>query len=419
VRVLVITNMYPPHHLGGYELSCRDTVERFRRRGHEVSVLTTTLRFDTAEAAAGDEEHGVHRDLELYWRDHEIVRPPLRERLRIERHNQAVLRARLTEDEPEVVSCWNMGAMSMGLLTTVVEADLPSVLVVCDDWLVYAPRVDPWARRFRHAGPLAGLARRVTGVPTALVDLGRVGAVCFVSESVRRTAADHTRWSFPRWAVTYSGIDRGDFPPAAPDEQAGAWAGRLLYVGRVEARKGIETAIRALAELPASHRLTVLGPVHPRYRADLDRLAGGLGVSDRIELNEVPRPALRDRYLAADAVLFPSEWAEPFGLVPLEAMACGRPVVATGTGGSAEFLRDGWNCLRFRAGDPADLAAAVGRLAADPDLRARLVANGLTTAAELDTDALADALEGWHVAAGRRFADGVPPARRRLGSPPP
>ena len=44
MKVLAIANMYPPHHLGGYELLCQDTVERFRRRGHEVVVLTTTMR---------------------------------------------------------------------------------------------------------------------------------------------------------------------------------------------------------------------------------------------------------------------------------------------------------------------------------------------------------------------------------------
>ena len=78
--------------------------------------------------------------------------------------------------------------------------------------------------------------------------------------------------------------------------------------------------------------------------------------------------------------LFPVRWDEPWGLVPLEAMARGRPVIATGRGGSAEYLRDGENCLLFPAGEAGALAGAVERLAADAALRARLREGGLRTA---------------------------------------
>jgi glycogen synthase len=79
-------------------------------------------------------------------------------------------------------------------------------------------------------------------------------------------------------------------------------------------------------------------------------------------------------------VLFPVRWEEPWGLVPLEAMAAGRPVVATATGGAAEYLRDGENALVVPPDDPVALAAAVRRLE-DEGLRARLVAGGRATAA--------------------------------------
>ena len=86
-------------------------------------------------------------------------------------------------------------------------------------------------------------------------------------------------------------------------------------------------------------------------------------------------------YAAADAVVFPVIWEEPWGLVPLEAMGIGRPVAATGRGGSAEYLEDGENALLFPAGDAPALAAAVERLAADAGLRARLRERGAETAA--------------------------------------
>ncbi|MHB1534379.1 MAG: glycosyltransferase, partial [Acidimicrobiales bacterium] len=118
----------------------------------------------------------------------------------------------------------------------------------------------------------------------------------------------------------------------------------------------------------------------------------------------------------ADCLVFPSEWPEPFGLVPLEAMACGTPVVATGAGGSAEFLVDGANCLLFAPGDPAALAKAVRRLAGDPGLRNLVRDGGWQTSARLSVDQMAESYEAWHVRAaeGRLRAcwKAMPAARR-------
>src|SRR5213076_2573694 len=128
------------------------------------------------------------------------------------------------------------------------------------------------------------------------------------------------------------------------------------------------------------------------YEAEVRALAERLGVGDRITwLGAVSRAQLPDIYAEADCLVFPSRWQEPFGLVPIEAMACGTPVVATGTGGSGEFLRDGYNCVVFHAGESRSLAAAIQRLHDDPDLRRRVVRGGLHTADELDVERLTDA----------------------------
>jgi glycosyltransferase involved in cell wall biosynthesis len=96
-------------------------------------------------------------------------------------------------------------------------------------------------------------------------------------------------------------------------------------------------------------------------------------------------------------------------------MSSGLPVLGTPVGGSAEFLVDDVNCLRFPPGDVDALVDALHRLAGDPQLRARLVAGGRATAAELGVDQLADVLEAWHrhCAAG---ADSFRPEARRLPS---
>lgn len=392
MRVLVLSNLYPPNAMGGYELSCRDVVDRWRQRGHEVTVLTTAQWVDGVVEQAGPEPH-VRRVLQWYWSDHAFTSPGLRETIKLERANHAALAAALEQVRPDVVSVWHMGGMSLSLLTALEQAGVPWVGNVCDDWPLYGPRADAWSRRC--AGwqrPFLSLA----GVPTASADLDRAGHA-FVSAFIRDQLRQRTRWQFPRSEIVGSGVDTVDFPIAS----AGAdrpWKGRLLAVGRVEPRKGFATAVQALEFLPAETQLRIAGVAEPAHLADLHALARSVGAADRVQIEAVPRAALRQLYAEADAVLFPSSWEEPFGLVPLEAMTQATPVVATRRGGSAEFLVDGANCLAFPAGDPAALAAAVQRLAGDPALRLRLAEEGLRTAAGLTTDRLADVLERLHLA---------------------
>src|SRR5207248_198254 len=141
---------------------------RWRARGHDVTVLTTTMRV-AGVADDPDETPGVRRTLEFYWSDHVLLSPPVRRRLQIERHNHAELERALADARPDVVSLWNMGAMSLGLVTALARTGVPMVLNVCDDWLVYGPRLDAWSRLFARVPRAAARAvSAMTGVPTAL-----------------------------------------------------------------------------------------------------------------------------------------------------------------------------------------------------------------------------------------------------------
>jgi glycogen(starch) synthase len=409
-RLLVVTNMYPPHHYGGYELVCREAVEDLRRRGHDVTVLTSDLRVEDRV----DDDQDVRRTLRLYWREPVVVSPPLRERLAIERANQRALRAALDDVRPDVVSVWAMGALSMGMLATVHRRPVAVVHVVNDDWLVYGPEVDAWHRLVRRAGPLAGALERISGVPCRLPDLGSRGTYLFVSEATRRAAQEHSRWRFADTAVVYGGVNTADFDPTAWTGRSG-WGWRLLAVSRLDPRKGLDTAVRAVAQLPPEATLDILGSGDASHRAELEQLARELDVDDRVRFGVTGRDEMAARYAGADAFVFTSRWSEPFGLTPLEAMACATPVVATAVGGTAEFLVDGANALCVPPDDPAALAAAVRRLAADPALRARLVEGGRATVEELGVRRWLDDIAAWHEAAAAGFAGGRPPPRRPVG----
>jgi glycosyltransferase involved in cell wall biosynthesis len=372
VRVLAVGNMYPPQSFGGYELVWRSAVEHLRGSGHEVRVLTT----DYAPHPERPDGADVHRELRWYWHDHAFPKLGPRRLLALERHNAATLERHLARLRPDVVSWWSMGGMSMSLVESVRRTGVRAVGFVHDDWLCYGPDVDHWRRSFGgRKGALAPLAERLTGVP-ATFDLEHAGRWVFVSESTRARALA-CRPGLAATGIAHSGIHPAFLDPAP----SRPWGWRLLYVGRIDERKGIDTVVDAMAHLPAQARLEIVGGWDEREEARLAARADDLGLADRVEFaGQRDRGELLGRYAACDAVVFPVRWDEPWGLVPLEAMGRGRPVVATGRGGSAEYLRDGENCLLFPADDPRALAAALTRLAGDEALRARLRAGGLETA---------------------------------------
>jgi len=355
MRVLTVGNMYPPHHLGGYELTWRSSVEQLRAAGHEVAVLTTGFRRDDPDPAF-PEDPQVSRELRWYWHDHEFPRMWLGDRLKLERHNKATLAKEIDAFRPDAVCWWAMGGMSLALIEQVRQAGIPAVGVVGDDWMVYGPRVDGWTRflrRLRLHGP------RFDDV------------IWLFNSAATRDAAGQADGR-----VVHPGVDTTLFGAHPPHD----WAWRLLYVGRIDPRKGIDAAVEVMAALPPEATLTVLGAGEDAHRAELGALCARLGLEDRVTFGQRPRDELPAAYAAADAVLFPVRWAEPWGLVPLEAMTVGTPVVASGRGGSGEYLRDGQNALVCEP-EPEALAGAVQRLAGDAALRARLRDGGVQTAA--------------------------------------
>jgi glycosyltransferase involved in cell wall biosynthesis len=385
VQILAVANRYPPWSRGGYEVIAASAVAALRAAGHRVSILTTAPDPSDREANRAPLTD-VHRDLRWYWHDHEFPPISLRAAAALERQNARTMRRWLRELGPDIVLWWGMGGMSLSLLEQVRRAGVPTVGVVADDWMTYAAEVDAWTKRWRHRlRPLAPIAERVVGVP-ARVNLASAAMWVFISEHLRSRARVPSEYA----TVAHPGVDPARFASRPPGE----WGWRLLYCGRIDPRKGIARAVESLAQLPAEARLTIDGGGNDKHAAELSALAQRLGVGERVELSfsapeDVPRA-----YVAADAVVFPIEWEEPWGLVPLEAMAVGRPVVASRAGGGAdEYLRDGENCLRFDAGDADALAAAVRRLAGDPALRARLVAGGRETAAGLTERRFNDAIE--------------------------
>jgi glycogen(starch) synthase len=376
MRILAVGLLYPPHYIGGYELICEGVMRAASARGHEIRILTSGYR---APGVVAPDELRVDRALRSYLdatSERAAALNPA-QRLGLERANAALMERTLRDFAPDVVNWWGMGGMSLSLIERVRRRGLASVFVIQDDWLSYGFQIDGWTRMTRRLWPLAPVLEPALGIPIRYC-LERAGRFLFNSEYSLQAAAQAGVAPVDRAVVT-SGV-HGRYLTLAPSEP---WRWRLLHVGRLDPAKGIDVAVAALADLPPQTTLTIAGAGGKEYAANLSRQADALGVRERIELiGPVDPAALPALYAAADAVLFPIRWEEPWGLVPLEAMGIGRPVVAVARGGARTYLRDGENSLLIPSEDPRALAAALQRLAGDPELRARLRAGGARTAAE-------------------------------------
>ena len=173
--------------------------------------------------------------------------------------------------------------------------------------------------------------------------------------------ADYTPAQRPHDAATLALLDRLGVDPSRP---------AVLFVGRITRQKGVPVLLRAAASLPPDVQLVLLAGAAdtPELAAEVVALVGGLRAvrTGVVWVQEMlPRPDVA-RVLGASSVFVCPSVYEPLGIVNLEAMACGIPVVASAVGGIPEVVDDGMTGLLVPPDDPAALAEALGRVLADP-----------------------------------------------------
>ena len=244
----------------------------------------------------------------------------------------------------------------------------------------------PLLGTFHSAEPAAGRLYRLTG-PLLRRWTRRLAARTAVSETARAIAGPALGGPC---AIVPGCTDLSRFSTPAPRPELPSLDGRarrvILFVGRAEARKGLDDLIDAYGQLRARHddlRLVVVGAAGRRgdtLRARVDA-AGWLDVhfTGPVSASDLPR-----YYQAAHVFVAPATGGEAFGLVLTEAMAAGVPVVAGDNPGYRAVVRDGRDGLLAPPHDPAALAATIERLLGDEPLRRRLIAAGRERARDFD-----------------------------------
>lgn len=365
MRILVISDLYPPIAFGGYERECA-TVVRHLEATHEVRVLTSDKdREDRYEPSSV-------RELPSTWggRKREVFRAPI-----VAARAATVTRRMLDEFRPDLVYVWGVQTISHSPLAVVAERGVPTAYRFC---VPFSTQVFTGDRFFRYLGPSS--ARRGGAWGTLMRLANRLPSLRFdVQRPARATiawASDALRFARPVSRGVEPVFERTIWPATDPAVRLAALPRRptgrptLAYVGRVVPDKGPEIAYRALAALRDRHgidaQLQMVGWCPPEVRAFLDRLAGELHLRERIVMRgQLEGGELDAVYQQADVVLVPSLVWDSLPLVGIEAALARAPVVASRVGGIPEALRDRQDALLFPPGDADACASAVAETLRD------------------------------------------------------
>jgi len=373
LRILMLTWEFPPFTVGGLARHVYDLSRFLAGRGHAVTVLTL---------------HGPGAPIEEVMDGIQVVRvQPLR------------------PDGGEFFH--GILALNLALIRaaeTMLDEGLQFDLVHAHDWLVaYAAAHLKHERQLpltatihatehgRNGGIHNDLQRSISGIEWSLTYESSRVVVC--SSYMRKELEDVFTLPSDKIDVIPNGVDPRIFA-AASSAKREARLPVLLFVGRLVREKGVQTLIEALpaiVEQCPEARAVIIGK--GPMRDDLEATAARLGVKERVSFAGFVTDAERNDWLQrAGVAVFPSLY-EPFGIVALEAMAAGIPVIVSNAGGLADVVIHEQTGLKMVPGDAQSLADQAIRILSDHALAARLVEGATQDLRRFDWDRIAEQTE--------------------------
>mgnify|MGYP006275746295 CR=1 FL=1 len=358
MRLLVVTNLYPPQELGGYGRSIADFVWGLQQRGHRLEVLSSNAPYLGPGEARGPSGEPVHRLLQLkgtYQNGVQRLNDP-QARQQIDTANAAAIHQLAQQGPWDGVLLGNIDLLGPELLQPLLALQLPVL------------------HHIGFVSPPYPLALRPAAAHYRLLP---------ASEAVRQ-ALLAAGWPVAEEPVVYPGARTELFGPEItglarplPADGSAARPLKVCFAGLMMGSKGAHTLVEALIGL---HRRGIAvqgtlagGEFQPGYRQQLEGWLQQEGLAGQVRwVGQLQRPALA-RMLALHHVgVFPSIHPEAFGIVGAEMMASGLALITSGVGGAGELVQEGISGLRFRAGEAASLEAALLQLVRDPALVQRL-----------------------------------------------
>ncbi len=369
MRILHIASEYPPLQVFGLGRAVHDLAVAQAAQGHEVHVVTNSIHGRDPDAVV----EGVHV--------HRISFPPPPkppdDTMAVTQFNIAALEtaARCVgrHGEPEAIHVHDWLTVLSGRMLKWLHPQARLVCTIHDT---------AWGKHDGQLGPpqqYSSFLERWIGQEADIL-------ICCSRHVAEEMVGEHYQTPAAKIAVIPCGVDEGQFHVEGDLESYRtlfAEPGERLigYVGRLDREKGIPTLVEAFAAVlvpePAA-KLALAGK--GVLQESLHQQALELGVADRVRFaGYLSGSALAGFYRSCDVLVVPSRY-EPFGIVALEGMICGTPVIASDAGGLAEIIEHGRNGLSFPHGNAQALAQALLRVLTDAELAQRLAQEGLEDA---------------------------------------
>ncbi len=349
MRVLMVSDYFPPHHGGGVEVVVYEVARRLVDRGHQVRVITLNTTDSPSEETIEGIEIRRYRSVQLT--------KLIRLQLSVPRTLWSDLNPQLREFKPDLINAHNIFFTS-SLLAALRFGHRPPPFVTT----VHLGNVDALGGWKRHAARWyeRGMGKLVLDRSDFVIGVSRA--------TIEHVATLH---SGIRSAVVPNGVDLDRFRPASSSPQEPATDVNGVFVGRLIVNKGPQFLMEAMASL---------APIHPNLKLvmvgdgplaeDLVGTARAAGIIDRVEFLGL-RQDVDEVMRRADFFVRPS-LVEGMPLTVLEAMATGLPVIASDVAGTGEVIVDGQSGLLVEPGDVAGLVEAMDRVVRDRALRTRL-----------------------------------------------
>ena len=404
MKILVLTNLYPPHHAGTFDTRCAAVTESLRLRGHQMLVLTSTHGM-RAEQRDGFVERRLHLN--------GVFGHPLLTKFNdlkpLEVHNHSVVMETVQSFQPDVIQVFSLHGLSKSLIFTLRNCKIPTVYDIADHWLSAGVREDPWLRfwnapslpfldsstrtalelsgergRLDSTAPtrmrkgyerlpmLFGDAKAIAAVESNSIPSFRFDRIYFCSHSLKQLT-EQVGFVVSHAEVIYPGIQTQQF--IGEIKPASAPITKFLIVSKLDKDSGVMTALEALRQVRAiklNATLSIYGRGESTYIAELRSFVVRyqlpvefLNISNLVQ----DMPSV---YRKHDALLYTPEWNEPFPVTPLEAMACGLPVIASRSGGSNELFVTEKMRLPIHRATLRNLAARIQDVQRQPALRCQM-----------------------------------------------
>lgn len=406
MKVLFLSNLYPPNVIGGYEELCHEVAREFVRRGHQVSVLASSYGGGVSDIQG----QAVYQALRMIVGRtvYEGFSGSQERREQLYAQNAHALARVIERESPEVIFCWNLYGLDRPFYEAVSNCGIPVVAMLTDNWLAAMMNPEFVGAYFRDSVYTQKVPAELSG-PREPAFLQPVSVSAIFGSNFMRDFYASSGLSFERDVVIHNGVDLPEETKTYHPRAAAPLGPQvnLLFAGRVVEIKGVHTAVEALGRLvkarpDLSWRLNIVGDTRDSaYIERLKSLAQEQGCADQVVFSGKVRPEdLFGLFLSHDIYLFPSLY-EPFSLTLIHALASGIPTVASTAGGNVEIVEDGKTGLLFPTADAEALSRAVLRLVDEPELRLRVSKGGWSVSRAFSSQRMFDQMEA-HLASVKR-----------------